>query len=78
MEIVSQLNQIFEELIVPTNFIKNFKEESDFKEWCEMGTVEDLLCTLERFKEYEELYEYCAIIVNIIKEKQNGTRKRHI
>lgn len=69
MEIISQLNQSFEELIVPTNFVKVFKHELDFKKWCEMGTIEDLECVLATFKEYDELYEYCAIIVKTIKEK---------
>jgi hypothetical protein len=56
----------------PTNFVKSFKDNSEFTEWCREGSINDLYCTLKAFKECE-LYEHCVIISNVIREK-NGTK----
>lgn len=51
------------------NLIENPKELlskiPDFNEWLDLGSKEDLICTLKVF-EREELYEECAIIINKI------------
>lgn len=74
---MENINKSFEELIAPTNFIKVFKDELSFVEWCELGTIEDLECVLSTFKEYDELYEHCAVIVKIIKNKTKWNLKHN-
>jgi len=59
-----QLEQDYNELIRPDNFINQFDDMDDFREWCYLGTVEDLDCTRIEFEKYE-LYEYCAIIKSV-------------
>jgi predicted methyltransferase len=55
------LNQRYAELIDPINFIKLFKTTDEFIEWAQLGTAEDLICTIAEF-EKAELYEYCDIL----------------
>lgn len=52
----------------PSNLFKAFKSMQEFRQWCEEGTKEDLECTLRAF-EYEELYEHCSIINQVLKSK---------
>ena len=51
------------------NLVENPKELlskiTDFNEWLDLGSKEDLICTLKVF-ESDELYEECAIIRNKI------------
>lgn len=69
MKQIDKLIEVFEEMIIPTNFVKTFDDMDEFRRWCHDGNVEDLEHALSAFKEYEEVYEYCAIIVEVIKEK---------
>lgn len=66
---IEQLESRFEELIVPTNFVTLFRDIEEFREWCNGGSIEDLRYTLDAFKQYEEIYEYCAIIVEVMCDK---------
>lgn len=59
--------KLFKNIIEPNNFIQNFKDEKEFCEWLDMGSVEDLECTLKVF-EKAELYSICSIINKYIKE----------
>ena len=61
---IEQLEQEYSELIRPDNFINQFEDMHDFREWCYLGTVEDLDCARIEFEKYE-LYEYCAIIKSV-------------
>ena len=61
---IEQLEQEYSELIRPDNFINHFGDMNEFREWCYLGTVEDLDCARIEFEKYE-LYEYCAIIKSV-------------
>ena len=52
------------DLIRPDNFINEFKDIQEFREWCYLGTIEDLEATLKEFAKYE-LYEWCFIIKEV-------------
>jgi len=54
----------------PSCFIKNFDSEQEFRQWCELGTVKDLQCTLKAFEAAAE-YEHCKIINEVLKSKVN-------
>lgn len=58
---IDELDRLYKEFIEPSNFIKNFKNEKEFRDWLQSGTKEDCLCALEVF-EASELYEVCIII----------------
>lgn len=60
-ENIDKLERLYKEFIEPSNFIKNFKNEKQFRNWLQSGTKEDCLCALEEF-EADELYEICIII----------------
>lgn len=67
---IEQMTEIMKVLLKPSNFVKNFKSNQEFREWLETGSVEDLEFTLKAF-EHDEAYEYCPLILEVIKEK-NG------
>ena len=52
----------------PAFFINQFKDKAEFREWLIEGSIEDLECTLKAF-EKAELYEYCAMIKEMITNK---------
>ena len=58
----------YEDSIIPSYFVQNFKNDYEFKNWCRQGTIEDLYCALKAFEQYEE-YEHCKIIKTVIDEK---------
>ena len=66
------MNDLYLEIIEPSTFITNFENENDFKEWLELGTIQDLKCTLKAF-EVAELYELCIIIKKSL-VKMQGTK----
>ena len=53
----------------PSNLVKAFKDDQEFIEWCNEGTLEDLYCALEAFKT-AQLYWYCVLISNVIRDKE--------
>ena len=55
-------------MILPHNFIKNFKDDGHFKEWARKGTINDLKHAIRIF-EHHEMYKYCAIMQSVIDEK---------
>ena len=63
------IEEKYNEITEPTNFIKLFKTEDEFCEWLDMGSVRDLECTLREFED-SELYEYCSIIHKILVHKR--------
>lgn len=60
---------MYDNLIDPVNFIKNFKNEGQFVEWLEIGTMLDLQATLKAF-ERAEMYELCVIIQSVIEKRR--------
>lgn len=71
---IDQMISAYEAMIEPTNFVELFNTMSDFRDWCELGTIEDLEYTLDIFKNYEEVYEYCTVITEVINQKQKELR----
>ncbi len=65
---MNELIQKYVDMIIPTNFIQTFKTDNEFIEWANLGSVEDLDCTIKEFEEYE-LYEYCIILKQIRDDK---------
>lgn len=49
----------------PCNLVKHFRSKTEFIEWCKMGTKQDLQAALKEF-EKDELYEYCAIMREVL------------
>lgn len=52
----------------------------NFSEWLDLGTLEDLECTLKAF-ELEEMFEDCVLIKNKIdlwKQDLNKTKTNHL
>lgn len=62
---INYLDQQYNKLIRPDNFIKNFNNLWEFEEWCYTGTLADLGSTLKEFEKYE-LYEYCTVIKSVM------------
>ena len=62
------LDQHYQALTVPTEFIKNFKTRADFKKWAHGGAINDLKEAIVSFEHYE-LYEHCAVMQEVIDEK---------
>lgn len=50
-------------IIRPSQY--KFESKAEFIEWCKMGTKQDLQAALKEF-EKDELYEYCAIMRDIL------------
>lgn len=59
------INEQYEKIMNPVEFVKNFKDLDDFREWALDGTILDLQEAIKVFQEYE-LYEYCAVMKKLI------------
>ena len=62
------INEVYEKLIEPKNIRSHFKSIEEFESWLEIGTIDDLKCTLNAFED-AEMYEDCAIINNLVKKQ---------
>lgn len=62
------MDERYEYLIDPVNFIKNFADENHFRTWLRSGSINDLRDTLKVF-EVREMYEMCDIIQSEIDVK---------
>lgn len=66
---MTPLDEAYEELIQPHNFIKNFTSMDAFREWTRKAeTINDLRSALKVF-EKAELYEHANIIQVSLDEK---------
>ena len=61
--------ELLDKIKEPSNFVKNFKDLQEFREWAIEGTDKDLKDTIKEF-EKAELYEYCAILQKCIEAKK--------
>lgn len=68
---IQHLQQEYNKMIRPDNFVKNFNSMWEFEEWCYIGTIEDLQATLVEFEKYE-LYEYCGVIKSVIRSLKDS------
>lgn len=62
------LDEQYEQILFPIEFVKNFNNINDFKNWCSQGSKLDLQEAIKVFEAYE-MYEYCAIMQDILKNK---------
>lgn len=69
------LNEHLEYVLYPPRFIKNFKTMSLFREWAYLGNIKDLEQTIKAFEHYE-LYEHCAVLLEVLKEKRKKNKKK--
>jgi len=67
---MTPLEDSFQDILLPENFINNFTDEEHFKEWCRGGIINDLKEMLKVFEEHE-MYEYARHIQDVIDEKVN-------
>ena len=49
----------------PLSIVTLFDNDAEFIDWLKLGTVDELNEILEQFEIFEELYEHCALIVNV-------------
>ena len=62
-----------DDILKPSNFVQCFDGKHDFELYCKKGSYEDLNCMLRYFEE-DEMYEYCVIILKIMKSKKKLAR----
>jgi len=67
---ITELQQKYLDLIRPSNFILNFKDDDEFREWARQGTTEDLNWAIKNFEE-DELYKYCNILKQVRDENRS-------
>ena len=65
---MTPLEQHYEHLIDPVNWVKNFPDMQGFKIWCEKGCISDLR-DMRKVYERKELYEHCRAIQQVIDVK---------
>ena len=62
-----ELNNAYEKIVDPLNFVKNFDTDDDFMNWLRRGTENDLKGTYKTFYD-ERLYRYCELIKLVLEE----------
>lgn len=65
-----ELNNAYNDLIQPNKLIHHFKTDEEFVQWLFYGEILDLYATLRAFED-EEMYEYCAMIRDVIRYKES-------
>lgn len=65
---LKDINEKYRDITDPKNWVKMFPTIESFKKWLMIGTLEDVESTLREF-ENAELYEYCSVILEVIKDK---------
>jgi hypothetical protein len=70
------MDTIYNNIIHPPTFINNFSTVLEFREWVEMGSIDDINATITEFVKYE-LYEHCCILhaIKLQKNKQGSLLK---
>lgn len=72
---LEDINKKYEDITNPKNWVKMFPTMDSFKKWVMIGTLDDIECTLKEFEE-AELYEYCAIILEVINTRKSKIKKK--
>ena len=65
---MTPLEQSFNDIIQPHNFIKNFVDDDHFREWARQGTINDLKDAIRVF-EHHEFYHHFGIMQAVIDVK---------
>jgi len=66
MNSIEGMEEMYLDLIQPSNLIELFENTDEFRDWLRMGTREEMGWALKAF-EHAELYSYCKIIKEEIK-----------
>jgi hypothetical protein len=66
MNSIEGMEEMYLDLIQPSNLIELFENTDEFRDWLQMGTKEEMGWALKAF-ERDELYSYCKIIKEEIK-----------
>ena len=66
MNSIEGMEEMYLDLIQPSNLIELFENTDEFRDWLQMGTMEEMGWALKAF-ERDELYSYCKIIKEEIK-----------
>ena len=66
MNSIEGMEEMYLDLIQPSNLIELFENTDEFRDWLQMGTIEEMGWALKAF-ERDELYSYCKIIKEEIK-----------
>ena len=66
---LENIARMYEDLTKPENWVKLFPDMASFKKWIKIGSMDDIRTTLIEFEE-AELYEYCAIILEVLNERK--------
>lgn len=67
---MEDLNDIYEQILEPKEFVKHFNDMLEFRIWCYEGSILDLTEMLVYFVN-AELYEYCVVIKDVIDIKKS-------
>lgn len=66
---MEDLDDIYEQILEPKEFVKNFNDMLEFRIWCFEGSILDLKEMLVYFVN-DELYEHCVIIKEVMDIKK--------
>ena len=68
---MDNLNEAYERIVRPKEFVKNFKTDEAFVEWLNKGTVEEILSVQEAFKG-SGLRKHPKLIEKVLEERINN------
>ena len=68
---MDNLNEAYERIVQPKEFVKNFKTDEAFVEWLNKGTVEEILSVQEAFKG-SGLRKHPKLIKKVLEERINN------
>ena len=68
---MDNLNEAYERIVQPKEFVKNFKTDEAFVEWLNKGTIEDILSVQEAFKG-SGLRKHPKLIKKVLEERINN------
>ena len=67
-EYLKAIETAYLDLIQPRTLVEYFKDDVEFKEWAELGSILDLRACLRAF-EKDEQFHHCAIIKEVLTSK---------
>ncbi|QQO97068.1 hypothetical protein Nekkels1_64 [Cellulophaga phage Nekkels_1] len=65
---MKKIDEAYEEMMIPSNFVKGFADMEHFREWARQGIINDCKATLKVFEKHE-MYEYCKVLQDVIDDK---------
>jgi hypothetical protein len=62
---MTPLEESFSDILIPSNFVKNFTDDNHFRECARKQTINDLKDAIRTF-EHQEMYHHCGIMQGVI------------